>query len=779
MAVWLVTYLALALAAVPAAAALFPRLADRGAAFALPLALAVVGVVGYLVGQVAFGWPALIAGLAVLVGSSYAAGEVEIDREAYAESMVVFSVAFLFVVALRAFSPAVTPIGGEKFLDFGLLKSLVRTAGAFGTLAPEDMWFAGEPVQYYYGGHMIAALLTTLTGTAPRFAYNLALAGFFGALATAAWGLAGNIGAVYGAPRRFAAGLGLFFTVAASNLHTAALVLLWLAPDGVAAGAVSAAGLDPELAQWAPKDFFYWPASRVIPGTINEFPLFSWLNGDLHAHMMSTPFTLLLAAVLFAYWRTPEADVDRRRLLVFGVVPPLAGLIAVVNTWSFPTAAGLTFLTLTFAPARPTTLLPDRARGFVPDVPRADGGVAAGADADPGAGAGPAGPAGDVELVDRLREEALRSGLGLGLAVGMLLVAGLWALPFWLGTASGRSVALFPGRSSLGGLVLVHGAFLVVFGAYLARRVGQVIRQTYLTALMVVLFAIAAWQFGFAAVALFGPLLVAGWALLRLRRDVGFETVLILAGLGLALIVEFAYVVERAGPERFNTVFKTYMQVWVLWAPAAGVALTRLLDAGRSSFDAPNAATWRRFGTVVAAVLVFMTALYGGFAVPAHFERGGPESLDATAFVAQSHPGEAGAIDYVDSLEGQPNMVSAAPASYFWQPSQGKGAAAAASLTGVPTVAGWSHEVGYRGQSTYQDRVADVRTIYTGDREAQLRLLEQYDVEYIYVGPAERNRYRSQGITIRSLLQHSAVSVAYTPDGSGEVTVLRVDQSKL
>jgi YYY domain-containing protein len=825
--VWLVTYLALGLAALPVAAALFPRFADRGAAFAIPLALALLGVVGYLVGQVAFGWPALIAGLLALVGASYLAGDVEIDRDAAVEAAAVFTAGFLFVVAIRAFDPAVHPIGGEKFLDFGLLQSLLRTAAGTGTLAPEDMWFAGEPVQYYYGGHLLAALLTTLTSTAARFAYNLALAGFFGALVVAAWGLAGNVAAVYGAPRRFAAAIGAFFVGIAANLQTAALVLLWLLPGGLAAGVVGALGLQPEIAGWTPTEFSYWSASRVIPGTINEFPLFAWLNGDLHAHMMSTPFTLLLAAVLFAYWRTPEGDLTRRRALVFGVVPPLAGFIAVVNTWSFPTAAGLTFLALTFAPTRPSTLLPDRLRGQLPERARADGGVATG----PGREDAPDTPR--EALADRLREEALRSGVALGLAAGMLVVGVLWALPFWFGTASGRSIGVLPSRSSLGGLFLVHGAFLLVFVAYLGRRVGRDLRgveQPLMTALVSTLFSIAAlsvplfvlplpvgdglslslllvgvglavatrfepfadlsttvlfapylvltaYAMGFAGLALFGPLLAIAWVLLRTDRDVGFETMLVAAGLGLALLVEFVYVVEQAGPERFNTVFKTYAQVWVLWAPAAGVALTRLADAGRSSFDAPNADTWRTVGRGLAASLVFLTALYAGFAVPAHFNAGGPESLDSTAFVAQSHPEEARAIGFIDSLDGQPTIVTAAPAGYRWQPSAGKGASAPASLTGVPTVAGWFHEIGYRGQAAYQGRVADVETIYTGDRAEQLELLDAYNVEYIYFGPAERNAYDRP--TVGQLRSHEAVTVVHQSGGSGGVAILRVEQSKL
>ncbi len=48
------------------------------------------------------------------------------------------------------------------------------------------MWFAGEPVKYYYGGHLVTTLFAWLTATPPRFAYNLALAGFYATLVTAA-----------------------------------------------------------------------------------------------------------------------------------------------------------------------------------------------------------------------------------------------------------------------------------------------------------------------------------------------------------------------------------------------------------------------------------------------------------------------------------------------------------------------------------------------------------------------------------------------------------------
>jgi YYY domain-containing protein len=297
------------------------------------------------------------------------------------------------------------------------------------------------------------------------------------------------------------------------------------------------------------------------------------------------------------------------------------------------------------------------------------------------------------------------------------------------------------------------------------------------------LFGLVAWAVGFAAVGLFVPLLLVGWYLLRTRTDVGYETVLMIAGLGIVLLVEFLFVVEEAGPGRMNTVFKTYAQVWVLWSVAAAVMLVRLtaLGAGRvGTDDSPlplSVPTRRQLGVVLVALLVVSTGCYAGFALPNHFQRGsstadavGP-TLDATAFVAIEHPDEAPAIEWIDSRSGQPTIVSAAPAGYRWQPSQGNGASAAASLTGVPTVAGWYHERGYRGGEVYSERVADVRVLYTGTTGAQTELFAEYDVEYVYVGPAERNRYDTITVT-----DHPAVSVAAEFDA---VTVYRVDRAAL
>jgi len=752
---WLAAFLLLGTVALPVATALLSP--DTAGALSFPLALAVLGVVGHLVGQVAFGWPALLAGLAVLVaGSVVASRRVDPDLRAFGEAFAVFTAGFLLVVAVRAVDPAAAPLPlavGEKFLDFGLLRTLERS----GTLPPEDMWFAGEHVRYYYGGHLVTVLVATLTGTSAKFAYNLGLAGFYAMLVTAAYGLAGSVAAGYGAPRRLAGAFGAFFVGLAGNLETATRVLAWLLPTGLARSLAGQFGLDPSVATWTPRDFWYFDASRVLPVdprqvdpflAATEFPLFAWLNGDLHAHMMSQPFTLLAAGLLLAYWRTD--DRRRQRLLLLGALPPVAGLVGFVNVWSFPTVGGLTVLAVAFAPVDPARLLPDDLADRL-------------------------GP-----REERVREEVRRVGLAVAAGVVVLLLGIAWTLPFWLeARPESRAVAFWKPWSPLGGLLLVHGAFLAAFVPYLARRTGPALDQPRLAAATVAAFVLATALLGLPAVGLFVPLLAVGWWLLRTRTDVGFETVLVLGGLGLVLLVE---VVTVEG-ERFNTVFKPYVHVWLFWAVATGVVLARLTDGAAATASAladrvtdADRDRWRTTGTVLTVALLATTGLYAGLALPTHFddpsvvaESQGP-TLDSTAYVEANYPGEAPAIRWLEEREGQPTIVTAAPGGYRWRPDDGKGASAPATLTGLPTVLGWFHERQYRGADPYQRRLGHVETIYEGPPEEQAALLDRYDVQYVYVGPAERATYDV------SVAENPALDPAFE---GRNVTIYAVDESEL
>jgi len=760
LAVWLAVYLAFTYAGMPVARALLPQLADRGAALALPIALGIVWLVAYFLGHLSITaglWLGIFV-LAALAGASlYFGDRSTVDNRAFAEVAAVFTLAFLFMIAIRTVDPSAHPGGGEKFLDMGLLQSLLRGS----TIPPEDAWFAGETVRYYYGGHYLSALLARVTGTGGRFAYNLALAGFYAMLVTGVYGLAGSIATSRGVSRRPAGVLGAFFVGFAANLLTPGRFLLGLLPDGLTTGVAEVLGVEVAGAAESLSAFGYWDASRVIQGTINEFPLFAWLNGDLHAHMMSPAALVVLLGVLLNLYLA-ETDQPRwQRLgLLFGVVPAVAGAIAVVNTWSFLTVWGLVVLTLALGRVSPATLL-------------------FGSDRDGGT------------LLAELRDHVLAAAAG----VVVLLLGVAWSLPYWLWVLSTTNgTGFLPSRSGIGGLLIVHGAFLVLFWLHAYRHAAPTLRSSAgfvaLSGVAVVWAALS----GVAALGLFGPLIVMGWVLSRragtdatlfgsagpeddteslavldggVEPTVNFETVLIVAAAGLVVLVEFVYVADAA-PERFNTVFKIYVQVWILASVAAGVVLASLLRE-RSPDLGLTSQHWRRGFAVLAVVLLAATSMYGVLALSDHFSEQHlteETTLDALAYVEDRHPDEAPAIEWLLEVEGQPNMVSDPNNG----DSPGEGYAwgnAPASMTGVPTLAGWWPEGAYRGNEVYQQRVRDVETIFTGDPAEQRHLLEQYDVELIYVGPNEREQYPRMTVT-----RLDAVSVAASWDA---VTIYRVN----
>lgn len=835
---WWVLVVALAGAALPVAAWLLPDTPDRGAGLALPVALTLVVVPAYWVGHLRFGPPAVLVGVGTLVAASVLLGRRghrPAPRRAL-ETLGVFTVAFLLLLAVRSVDPGAIPGGGEKFLDMGLLQSLLRAE----RLPPIDMWFAGERVLYYYGGHLVAATLALLTATPGRLAYNLALATAYAGATTAVYGLAGAVAADRGLPRRVAGGVGATLFGLASNLFVPLGVVATVLRGGLLGHLADATGRTVEQATVSMETFGYWWSSRVIPGTITEFPLFAYLNGDLHAHMTDTVFLLLVAAVAYAYHRTDRAAVGRRRLLVFGVVPPVIGYLGVVNTWSLPTGVGLTWLALALAPAPPRDLLPY------------------------GRTWGPGGP---------VRRELARLAVATVLAVAVLGLALVWVTPFvtgvLLGGGAGGSLAVVTDHTGFWALLVAQGGFVALFACYLVAVVGR--SRRLLAGGLGVLAAgtVAALALAAPVLALVVPVGVAGWVLHRRGVEAspgpggdsappGFEAVLIVAGVGLVTIVEFVYLDDAASAGRYNTVFKTYAQVWPLWATAGGVALAgalaRLRQVGpggtapeRRTEDPDLGGHGRGLalaGHLAAGGFLVALLLYAGLALIEHFEpyvtvwvswwpalvvgavalaggvgavrRGDAEDapdggvggtvraglgahpvlVGCLVVVLALHGGVAGAAGAADTVDPAPSLdalayvhtwhAGEAPAIEWLvdRPGQPTIVAApgtelyrwsspASSLTGLPTVAGWAHEANYRSPAAYSERVADVDRLFRGSPATRAALLRTYEVRYVYVGQLERERYA--GVDLR-FGDEPGLSVAV--EGPA-VTVYAVDRDAL
>ena len=739
----------------PIAYRLFDGFPYRGATMALPGVLTVVSLVAYWVGRVdvRLGFAAgllLVVGLAVV---GYRREERPTIRQ-LATPVAVFSVAFAAMLVVRLGSPAIIPAGGEKFLDFSLLNAVLRAD----TFPPADPWFAGRTVRYYYGGYVTAGFLTKASGVEPRYAYNLLVPTFFAMLATAAFGLAASVADRRGVSPSGAGLAAAFFAAASGTLATPARFLLGMAPgqvpDSVSRTVVGgiraplhtalATATDPE--SWSP-----WLGRYVIEDTPDVFPAWTFVNGDLRPHMMSAPFLLLAAAVVYAYFRTPDSERWRRRGLLFGVVPAVGGWLAVTNTWSFPVVVGLVALAVTFADASVRTLFGVADWRFVKRWTAGSGSPV-------------------------VREIASVTGG----AVTAAIVAGLgiaWVAPYvFFHTATGDGVGLLPPNSPVGQFLLVHGGFLALFVAFLGRPVRELLRErtasvaasAVVGTLVLVLALSMVGYTSFALVVLVG---IAAWGVAR-RRTSGFAPVLILAGLGLVGFTELAYVkVWPHDPNalRWNTIYKIYHAVWLLWGTAAGVVVATLSSWATSSSQPTTASKTahrlgRQYGTgLLVIVVVTGMAVFPIAAGATHVDdvRDGATTLDGLEYVSVYHPDEAAAIAWLDGRPGTPTIVSAPGLSpYTW-------ANGPSSLTGVPTVLGWVHEKGYRGSAAYEDRRFDVRVLYEGDSRSTTIVAERYGVEYVYVGPRERERYDLAGFE-----GNSQFTVAFE---EGDVTIYRVE----
>jgi uncharacterized membrane protein len=83
-------------------------------------------------------------------------------------------------------------------------------------------------------------------------------------------------------------------------------------------------------------------ASRVIDDTITEFPWFSFLLGDLHAHVLAVPFTLLALAFAVQVVLDGPRLAPRGRAFAELFAAALAlGLLYAINSWSYPVTAGV------------------------------------------------------------------------------------------------------------------------------------------------------------------------------------------------------------------------------------------------------------------------------------------------------------------------------------------------------------------------------------------------------------------------------------------------------
>ncbi len=786
---WLIALWAMSLVGFPiaATAAGLGRLADRGWAVSRPLTLLIVGWVTWIGGTLGVipNSPSGIASVLVVVGLLAALLAwrhrpelVDFLRRRWTvivSTEALFLVLFALWALVTSEAPAISHT--EKPMDFGILNAIINSA----QFPPEDQWLSGHAIAYYYGGHYVAAMLTTLSGVPSDVGYNLAMATIPAMFGVGALGLVYNLLRLAGASAAQGLLIGTATALGIGLLGNLSGVLEFLYVRGVGADWlwewIAVKGLEPPSGGdgWLPDGFWWWwRGTRVIDTlgdggasldyTITEFPFFSFLLGDLHAHVSSLPFlmlTLSLGLSLLAAPEPPGMQWVKNRPWEAGILALALGALAFINAWDFPVylsvlglLAIVRWLAWQYRPAAANLHgpLPSPTRDRASDV------------------------IGDL---------ARSFGHGALLMVSLAAAGVILYLPFYLSFDSQTSGILpYSGPATRPVLfMIVMGVPSILAGGFVARAAldaGWPMGERRPIALVAGSFSVGVFALWLITLALRVSIwpddvdlannLVIGRVMLALptlmmgsvasycalvlasgRRPMHWVVfALALAAVGFFLLggAELFHISDQFG-NRMNTVFKFYYQAWLLLGISGAIGMYYILAVPLRHAWVDELALLldglRIAWVGVVASLLIVSAYYPAAAV---IDRTGWASEGATLrdntlagldHLRRSSPGEYEAIVWLRDLPEPGRIVEAVGGDY-----DSHGGIAAA--TGRATPLSWEgHERQWRGDDINAElarRRTDVEAIFTSDQSAISReLLRHYGIRWLVAGPRERSAY--------------------------------------
>ncbi len=823
---WVLLSLLVGLAGSPFAFLVFRFLPDRGHLLGKPLGILGLAWLGWMLvslGVTEATRPAALAIFGVFLGVSALAavwqrdailGFVRANWRLLAIEEGLFWVAFFSDVWIRSLNPDLwhPTLGGEKPMDLAYFTAATRSP----IYPPYDPWFAGGYMNYYYFGQIIVGTLTKISGIVPTTAYNLIVPLWFaltvGGTFSVALALIARGRTTPQLPAVAGGVLAALMVCVLGNIGGFGQLIGDLAQQSTVTVPSAIPGVGPLIAALSgllnvvvgarplviPPDW-YWSSTRMLAllgiqggtGSINEFPYFTFLFADLHAHLIGLPYTLLVLGLcvnvvksegrlahLLGRSSDPDgglAGAERPRLATASTVAAVlvaglaAGALYPINSWDYPTYVGLLGLSLAlpwYRSARPDwrgllavagqfaaiVLLSQLLyRPFYASFQSFYGGV---------------------HLIDEkseIRWYVAINGLFLVVMISYFLLEG-WATYRRSGLV--RALRLYVGRWELlprtlqlrrqFGRASPKGSALALYGLA--------------TLALVVALTVA---LGMSLTGALLVLLVAALAL-GLRRDGAPEDrlMVLLFATGLAISIGTDQVAIDGDVGRMNTIFKFYEQVWVLYGVASAVALIRLKDRLLYLSNGLVRHTW--IGVLV--VFFLMASVYPILGTKARvsqrFDPTIPPTLDGMAYMdhaiyvdtdeqtrrtAQLHfvTDKEAILWLQQNVVGTPTILEGTRPLYRW-------GARFSIYTGLPTVIGWDwHQKQQRWgyQNLIDEREAAVQRLYDDPSpETTLSLLRLYDVKYVIDGELEQGFYPRARAKFDSMVGTS-LRIVYDRDG--------------
>jgi len=675
----------LGLISLPLAGIAGNRLADRGYSAARTLGIVLVTYMAWLFSYIlGFSRSTILVSVLLLGLISiifYRKQGTLPEKKVLLSNELVFAAGFFFFLFVRMYLPEI--YRHEKFMDFAFLNAVMRTS----SFPPADPWFAGESLEfYYYLGYLSVGVPGKLFSVEPSILFNLAIALIFALSFNLLFGFGYNL--THGKIR-----YGILTALSAILLGNLQgfkeLLTLYLVKEPIPMG-------------------YYWSSSRVIPYTINEFPYFSFIHGDLHSHVIAIPFQLLvLAFLLNMYLRKDSKRVFENvpALLVFSVS---LGFLFPSNSWDFPVYFGL-LCAVIFA----------------------------------------------FYYGHYIRNKS-SSGSITGFLGTILLVSILSLLPYLLfylsfkpQAAGGFDFVPPELRTTIREFLILFSLFLFLTFSFLMTHLESRRKIQYFI-LWIGISAFLAREWAIPLLVILLPLFVLSFYSflkdLPERSNAGFVSLLIAAAAFVALLCEVVFLDDPIPGNfaRMNTVFKFYMHLWVFLAIAASYSYYQLYFRyrARPENSFPSNRVYGKKVWMVSLVLLVLSCSV--FPVVATFTRiedmNTKPALDGMEYMKGLDRGDYDAIRWMqENIKGTPVILeaSADDSSYRYT-------SRVSANTGLPTVIGWARHERFWGRDhdEIRTRLEDVNSIYsTSSRKKALELMNKYNVSYVYIGQLERQMY--------------------------------------
>lgn len=637
---------------------------------------------------------------------------------------LLFYAAFLFWTYLRCFKPEIMG-NTEKFMDYGLMVSIDNAV----YMPAEDMWLAGETINYYYLGQYLCTFLKRLSGVAMEDSYNLALmmiAGFAFAMPYSLMNqvasdfarrkparIKGNFeiteeraGAWFGPVVGLVSGLAVCF---AGNMHYTVVNGIALKHD--------------KVKEWLSieRDFYWFPdATRYIgyapdrpDKTIHEFPSYSFILGDLHAHVINIMFVLTVIAVLYTVLQLRSRQMDAYRYKIEGAVAFSGTKEAILREAFLPQVMLVGFFIGFFH----MTNYWDYPIYFV-----VSGAVILFSNA----------------VICHFKQKAL--WLTAAHAAVVLGISFLVSLPFKLTfdqISTGVSISL--NHSPLHQLVILWGlpiTAVITFLVIMIRKLNRVAKVPDKRKKKLGQNGDVQEREAFAEK--YPALDYLYRFITSLEISDLFVLTLGLCACGLILLPELVYVrdIYSGDYKRANTMFKLTYQAYIMFGMCMAYISFRLIRF-REKFSQ---------GVFAVVVLTLLVSTFGYFGNAAeswfgdYKDNSRYQGLDCVAFMKNYSEEDYAAVQWINENITEPSViVEGVGYSYTYYQR-------ISATTGHATIMGWeTHEWLWRSEAEFAkpemipERQADVGTLYTtADKPTAMAIIDKYDVDYIYVGKAER-----------------------------------------